>query len=417
MKTDGTPLHGSYFDLASAKYPDLKPSEEVKESSAPRHRPRRRRLAPVLIALLGALAGVVWLAIALRPSEQVDMTAMAQASSPAQVAAQAVAQPAVPRLEAQGPEAVQTSVQPPTARRPAPQTQAIEVEEETPAIVTAPASQSSATPPVAPPREVAEPPVAPRREAVPPLAPEPDGAREIRSAGGDQPVARDSPGASPPEVAPAEPPVPPTEAPLVPARKISSPPLDYPEAARLAGEEGVVVVEADLDATGSVKNATVVRGRSPSLDRAAVEALETWSFAPATRGGVPVASTYRIGIKFALSPEVAEAPAGDEAAEPSTRAPSGPIEITGDVRPPRRLSAPPPAYPDAAWAAGVKGDVLVRAVIDETGLVAGVEVLKGQPYGMTEAAVEAIRSWKFAPATRNGEPVAVYRLLSVRFEG
>ena len=102
--------------------------------------------------------------------------------------------------------------------------------------------------------------------------------------------------------------------------------------------------------------------------------------------------------------------------EPKAEIVPSPFEVGGDVTPPRRLRSPLPAYPDDAWAEGVTGDVLVRAVIDERGEIAGVEVLRGLPYGMTEAAVEAIRRWKFAPATRHGQPVAVYRNLSVRFE-
>ncbi|MEM7586919.1 MAG: TonB family protein [Acidobacteriota bacterium] len=93
-----------------------------------------------------------------------------------------------------------------------------------------------------------------------------------------------------------------------------------------------------------------------------------------------------------------------------------PFKVGGVVKPPRRLVTPLPEYPDAAWARGVTGDVLVRAVIDERGKVADVEVLRGLPYGMTEAAVAAIERWRFAPATRHGEAVAVYRNLSVRFE-
>ncbi len=164
-----------------------------------------------------------------------------------------------------------------------------------------------------------------------------------------------------------------------------------------------MVVRAEIDAAGAVTGTTVVRGVSPSLDRAAAEALGKWRFEPATRGGVAVASSHRVGFRFAL----------EAAAEPE---PGMPLEVGGDVQPPRRLEAPLPTYPDAAWAAGISGDVLVKAVIDETGAVRDVEVLRGLPHGVTEAAVEAIRRWNFAPATRNGRPVAVYQTLSVRFE-
>ncbi len=206
---------------------------------------------------------------------------------------------------------------------------------------------------------------------------------------------------------------PPAGAEFLPARKAFSPPPEYPDAARRTGEEGTVVVEAQIDATGAVTGATVVRGRSPELDAAAIAALESWRFEPATRGGVAIASSYRVGFTFALT-EDAETPPETAANESQ---PLGPFEVGGEIEPPRRLVAPLPAYPDAAWAQGVTGDVLVRAVIDENGDVTEVEVLRGLPYGLTEAAVDAIRRWKFAPATRNGEPVAVYRNLNLRFEG
>ena len=55
------------------------------------------------------------------------------------------------------------------------------------------------------------------------------------------------------------------------------------------------------------------------------------------------------------------------------------------------------------------------AVIDEKGEVAEIEVLKGLGLGLTESAVETVRGWKFEPATRAGEPVAVYMNLVVSF--
>ncbi len=171
-----------------------------------------------------------------------------------------------------------------------------------------------------------------------------------------------------------------------------------------------MVVEAQIDATGAVTGTTIVRGRSPELDAAAIAALERWRFEPATRGGVAIGSSYRVGFTFALTDDI-ETPTESESE------PAGPFEVGGEIEPPRRLLAPLPSYPDDAWAQGVSGDVLVRAVIDEKGDVTDVEVLRGLPYGLTEAAVEAIRRWKFAPATRQGKPVAVYRNLNLRFEG
>ena len=53
---------------------------------------------------------------------------------------------------------------------------------------------------------------------------------------------------------------------------------------------------------------------------------------------------------------------------------------------------------------------------DEQGNVTNVEVLKGLPMGLAEAAVSAVKQWQFKPATLNGKPVAVYFNLTVNFQ-
>ncbi len=93
----------------------------------------------------------------------------------------------------------------------------------------------------------------------------------------------------------------------------------------------------------------------------------------------------------------------------------GPVYVGGDVEPPEALHAPPPRYPELAQRLGRDGLVVVQAVIDRQGRVRDVRVLRGAPYGMTEEAVEAVRGWRFRPARRGGEPVAVYYQLTVRF--
>lgn len=377
MKTDGTPLHGSYFDLLNDKYPDLRKSGVSRRPA----QGRRRSTASLLLVAAAMLAGAWWLS-APRPE------------SPIRTAWLAVSRVAGVRLQA--PEPPVTTSSPAVA---APQA----VVASTPAAGTLAAPGDRGVEPSA--RRSRPPAVRNERFSEPTRVAE--AASEVRPAA--------LPPAPPPPMPPAaEPPV------FAPARKLFSPPPEYPPAARQAGEEGMVVVAARIDETGMVTSTEVVRRLSPVLDRAAAETLAAWRFAPATDGGQPVASSYRVGFEFALRPAAAESgrdeapgsgPAGERRA-----ARQGPAEVGGDVRPPRRLEAPLPAYPHEAWVEGVTGDVLVRAVIDEQGSVTEVEVLKGLPYGMTEAALAAIRRWRFAPATRAGRPVAVFRNLSVRFE-
>ena len=98
------------------------------------------------------------------------------------------------------------------------------------------------------------------------------------------------------------------------------------------------------------------------------------------------------------------------------RADGPPYRVGGEVTRPEVLSSTKPAYTELARKSRVVGTVIVEAVIDEQGDVTGARVLKGLPLGLSEAAVEAIKTWKFKPATREGLPVPVYYVLTVNFQ-
>lgn len=93
----------------------------------------------------------------------------------------------------------------------------------------------------------------------------------------------------------------------------------------------------------------------------------------------------------------------------------GPMQIAGNVLAPVRIYSPDPHYPEEARHARVQGVVILQTIIDKDGNVTNVKVLKGLPSGLTEAAVDAVSSWRFKPATLEGKPVAVYYLVTVSF--
>jgi TonB family protein len=101
---------------------------------------------------------------------------------------------------------------------------------------------------------------------------------------------------------------------------------------------------------------------------------------------------------------------------PPADEPEGPIMVGGDVLAPEKINAPPPQYTEIARKARIQGVVIVQAIIDKEGSVTNVKVLKGLPMGLDQAAVDAIKKWKFKPATLNGKPVAVYYNLTVNFQ-
>lgn len=75
----------------------------------------------------------------------------------------------------------------------------------------------------------------------------------------------------------------------------------YPELARLAEAEGRVVLTVLVGDDGRVRDVQVVSSdAAPTLERAAIEAVRAWLFAPARQGGRPVAVRIEIPIEFRL---------------------------------------------------------------------------------------------------------------------
>jgi len=75
-----------------------------------------------------------------------------------------------------------------------------------------------------------------------------------------------------------------------------------------------------------------------------------------------------------------------------------------------------PQYPEVARKARISGIVIVECTISKNGDVTDVHVLKPLPFGLDQAAVDAVRRWKFRPGTLNGQPVDVLFNLTVNFK-
>ncbi len=91
------------------------------------------------------------------------------------------------------------------------------------------------------------------------------------------------------------------------------------------------------------------------------------------------------------------------------------VAVGGGVTPPVRIFSPQPRYTEDARRAGVEGVVILETVVDETGSVRDVKVLKGLPFGLDQSAVDTVKTWRYEPALRGGEPVAVYFTFTINF--
>lgn len=74
----------------------------------------------------------------------------------------------------------------------------------------------------------------------------------------------------------------------------------YPEAARKARIEGLVILDAVIAATGEVEEVRVIRSAGRLLDDAAAEALRRWTYRPATLNGRSVRVLLTVTVSFRL---------------------------------------------------------------------------------------------------------------------
>jgi periplasmic protein TonB len=96
--------------------------------------------------------------------------------------------------------------------------------------------------------------------------------------------------------------------------------------------------------------------------------------------------------------------------------PTAPLPIGGDVKQARLLKSVPPIYPSTARAQHVSGAVKIDALIDANGNVSSVTVISG-PGMLHQAALAAVKQWKYEPAQLNGKPTAVHLTVTVQFHG
>lgn len=92
------------------------------------------------------------------------------------------------------------------------------------------------------------------------------------------------------------------------------------------------------------------------------------------------------------------------------------LPIGPRVSPPVLLDGPAPAYPPAALRAGLRGTVVLEAVIGTDGGVRDARVVRGVNPLLDRAAAQAVLSWRYTPARVGSRAVAVYLAVEVRFD-
>src|SRR5262249_8373091 len=90
--------------------------------------------------------------------------------------------------------------------------------------------------------------------------------------------------------------------------------------------------------------------------------------------------------------------------------------VTDDgTKPPRAIYTPEPEYSEKARRAKYQGTVILSIVVDRQGDHSRVSWVRPLGMGLDQNAMEGVTRWRFDPATRNGQPVAVKMNIEVSF--
>lgn len=107
----------------------------------------------------------------------------------------------------------------------------------------------------------------------------------------------------------------------------------------------------------------------------------------------------------------------DESAAPvvASAGTSGPVNLPEDAEPPEpNEDNAQPEYPESARTTGQEAKVVLKIVVELDGRVGRIQVLKGEePF--VSAALAVVQTWTYEPATLEGAPLAVFKIVSITF--
>jgi len=170
----------------------------------------------------------------------------------------------------------------------------------------------------------------------------------------------------------------------------------YPEIAKQAKVEGVVILEATTDIYGRVVNTKILRS-IPLLDQAAIDAVKQWVYEPMIIDGEPRGVIFTVTCNFERDEE------------------DKPVRAIGDIKPPKLIKMVKPVHPEIAKQAKVEGVVILEATTDVYGRVVNTKILRSIPL-LDQAAIDAVKQWVYEPMIIDGKPKGVIFTVTVVFE-
>jgi periplasmic protein TonB len=172
------------------------------------------------------------------------------------------------------------------------------------------------------------------------------------------------------------------------------------------------VVHHTLVNAGKLLAPTVIPKHIAEIKEAPLEPDSFGGVAGGVPGGVPGGQMG--GVLGGVIGGVLNTAARPAPPPPSVK-PKGPVRVGGHVRPPKIIVKVQPEYPPLARQVHIQGQVQIDAVLDEQGNVIEMKVVSGPPL-LYQAALNALKKWKYEPTYLNDRPIAVQMIVTVTFQ-
>ena len=215
----------------------------------------------------------------------------------------------------------------------------------------------------------------------------------------------------------------------------------YPDLALRARVQGMVVLTVTINEEGFVSGLKVVSG-NPLLREAAIDAVKQWHYSPTLLNGepVPVVATVTVAFKLkggddgTVRNSTSEDPAGEvlqkrsvpgaETVMPMAGQYANPEQaprrtsfiVNGDVLESKLIRRVNPVYPEEAKKERLEGIVCLTVTVNEEGFVSGIIAGPDNYEILENAAIEAVKQWRYSPTYRNGDAVPVTGAVTVVFQ-
>lgn len=92
------------------------------------------------------------------------------------------------------------------------------------------------------------------------------------------------------------------------------------------------------------------------------------------------------------------------------------VRVGGNVVPAKLVYKVDPDYPEDVRSRGIEGNVVLRAVISMEGTILSLTSVSSPDPALTEAALKAVREWRYEPSLMNGEPIETATAITVNFQ-